>query len=80
MNSNIDKCSVMQIFYNIHGNYNMSKQQLSTKDKHQDLGIININVFKWQKQAEKLQRALGLIDPKFEYKNKQKFLPLYKSC
>ena len=54
MNFNVDKCSVMHIGHNnMHGNYNMSNQQLPTTDQQRDLGIIITKDLKWQKQTEK---------------------------
>ena len=69
---------------NMQGKDNMYNQQLLSKtDDQQDLGIIFTKDLKWQKQREKscdkANRVLGFIESNFRYKNKELFLPLYKS-
>ena len=67
----------------MHGNYNMSNQQLPTTDQQRDLGIIITKDLKWQTQTEKscktANRVLGFIARNFRYKNKELIVPLYKS-
>ena len=68
---------------NMHGNYNMSNQQLPTTDQQRDLGIIITKDLKRQKQTEKscktANRVLGFIALNFKNKNKELILPWYKS-
>ena len=78
------KCSVMHIGQNnMQSNYNMSNQQLPTKDQKRDLGIIITKDLKWQKQTEEscktANRVLEFIVRNFRHKNKELFLPLYKT-
>ena len=71
MNFNVDKCSVMHIRHNnMQSNYNMSTQQLPTKDQQQDLGIIITKDLKWRKETvnscKTANRVLGFIASKFQ--------------
>ena len=54
INFNVDKSYVMHIGHNnMHGNYNLSNEQLPTTNQQRDLGILIIKDLKWQKQTEK---------------------------
>ena len=84
MNFNVDKCSEMHIEHNnVHGNNNMSNQQVLTTDQEWDLGIIITNELKWQKGTENncktVARVLGFISLNFRNKNKELILPLHES-
>ena len=84
MSFNVDKCSVMHIRHNnMQSNYNMSNQQLPTKDQQQDLEIITTKDLKWRKETENscktANRVLRFITRNFRYKNKELILPVYKS-
>ena len=56
MNFNVDECSLMYIRQNnVKSRYNMSNQQLPTKDQQWKLLIIIIKDLKFQKQTKELQ-------------------------
>ena len=72
MSFNVYKCSVMQIGYNMHSNYNITNQQLPTTDQHRDLGMIIA------KDLKCMDRVLGIIARNFRCKNQELILALYK--